>query len=323
MLTTADAWLAPIVAKGNKFFDSDSDAEFRVKGMAYYPRPNAGKLSTVDNYDWASDEHEDVWKPHLKILADLGVNTLHLYSVDPSKKHDKFICENCSILDAEPPKCYPDDMFTRAQMVCNFFVIYGNTLGFSIGNENNLQRSKKAGGTQTAPYVKALLRDTRNYAASCASEVMKASGTGRYGIGYFNPENCDHYKVPCEFKIYPEYDNLKKAYSSESNSSATFDLYTPERTVILECPKNVTTDLPSMPKVETLSCATTQPTCGGKTSNQVATASDSVALGDKKSPPNKVTDAEKAVDGTSVATTIKQDLVLVGSVLVAFCLVLA
>ncbi|KAF4314948.1 hypothetical protein BBO99_00007419 [Phytophthora kernoviae] len=283
MLTTADAWLAPIVAKGNKFFDSDSGAEFRVKGMAYYPRPNSGKLSTVDNYDWASDEHEDVWKPHLKILADLGVNTLRLYSVDPSKKHDKFICENCSILDAEPPKCYPDEMFTRAQMVYNSFAIYDNTL----------------------------------------VQVTKASDTGRYGIGYFDPENCDHDKVPCEFKQYPEYDNLKKAYSSESNSSVIFGSYTPERTAILECPKNVTTDLPSMPKVETLSCATTQPTCGGKTSNQAATTSASVALGDKKSPSNEATDAEKAVGGTSVATTIKQDLVLVGSTLVALCLVLA
>ncbi|RLN58251.1 hypothetical protein BBP00_00007097 [Phytophthora kernoviae] len=300
MLITADAWLAPIVAKGNKFFDSDSGAEFRVKGMAYYPRPNSGKLSTVDNYDWASDEHEDVWKPHLKILADLGVNTLRLYSVDPSKKHDKFMCacsdagiyvlvgmaapcENCSILDAEPPKCYPDEVFTRAQVVYNSFAIYDNTL----------------------------------------VQVTKASDTGRYGIGYFDPENCDHDKVPCEFKKYPEYDNLKKAYSSESNPSVTFDSYTPERTAILECPKNVTTDLPSMPKVETLSCATTQPTCGGKTSNQAATTSDSVALGDKKSPSNEATDAEKAVDGTSVATTIKQDLVLVGSALVAFCLVLA
>jgi hypothetical protein len=93
-----DAWLSPIVAKGNKFFDSDSGDEFRVKGMAYYPRPNSGKLSTVDNYDWAADKHEDVWKPHLKILQDLGVNTLRLYSVDPSKKHDKFMCA-CS--DAE------------------------------------------------------------------------------------------------------------------------------------------------------------------------------------------------------------------------------
>jgi hypothetical protein len=56
------------------------------------------RVMTVDNYDWAADKHEDVWKPHLKILQDLGVNTLRLYSVDPSKKHDKGMCA-CS--DAE------------------------------------------------------------------------------------------------------------------------------------------------------------------------------------------------------------------------------
>ncbi|GMF09079.1 unnamed protein product [Phytophthora lilii] len=99
LFTAAEAWLPPIVAKGNKLFDSDTGKEFRVKGMAYYPRPNSGKLSTVDNYDWAADEHEDVWKPHLKILADPGVNTVRLYSVDPSKKHDKFIsaCSDAGI----------------------------------------------------------------------------------------------------------------------------------------------------------------------------------------------------------------------------------
>ncbi|KAH7461280.1 1,3-beta-glucanosyltransferase [Phytophthora ramorum] len=454
LCSLAGAWLAPIVPKGNKFFDADTGDEFRVKGMAYYPRPNAGKLSTVDNYDWAADEHEDVWKPHLKTLKDLGVNTLRLYSVDPSKKHGKFMCacsdagiyvlvgmaapcENCSILDALPPKCYPDEMFTRAQMVYNAFAIYDNTLGFSVGNENNLQRSKQAGGTQTAPCVKALLRDTRNYAASCASglrqvpigldnadiqpretflsyydcsvddneftraewlgynqyvecdpathtqyaqspglkmlmkeyssaqyprplmfgefgcnlgkntvdgyenqrtfydakwmnqekemtaeivggnvfefvtelhntvakKVSKAADTGRYGMGYFSPDNCDHDKVPCEFNKYPEYDNLKKAYSAETSSTVTFDSYTPERTAILECPKNVTADLPPLPKVKTLTCAKTQPTCNGETSNQVGKTTDNVALGDKKTPSNEVTAAEEAAAGSSSAAT--------------------
>ncbi|RLN91197.1 hypothetical protein BBJ28_00003298 [Nothophytophthora sp. Chile5] len=92
--TSTQAWLAPIVAKGNKLFDSDTGLEFRIKGMAYYPRPNAGELADVGNYDWAADEHEDVWTPHLEVMKDLGVNTIRLYSVDPSKAHDKFIHRN-------------------------------------------------------------------------------------------------------------------------------------------------------------------------------------------------------------------------------------
>ena len=60
--------------------------------MAYYPRPNKGKWAEVSNYDWAADKHEDVWTPHLAILKELDVNTIRLYSVDPSIPHDKFMC---------------------------------------------------------------------------------------------------------------------------------------------------------------------------------------------------------------------------------------
>ena len=82
-------------------------------------------------------------------------------------------CENCSVLDYMPPKCYPEDLFTRAQMVYNAFAVYDNTLGFSIGNENNLQTENGADGTATAPCVKAFLRDTRSYAASCSGSVRQ------------------------------------------------------------------------------------------------------------------------------------------------------
>lgn len=88
----ASAWLAPVVTKGNKLFSSDTGLEFRIKGMAYSPTPNSGNMSTVKNYDWAADEHEDIWTPHLAVLKDLGVNAIRLYSVDPSKAHDKFMC---------------------------------------------------------------------------------------------------------------------------------------------------------------------------------------------------------------------------------------
>ncbi|ETN10761.1 hypothetical protein PPTG_22695 [Phytophthora nicotianae INRA-310] len=185
-----DAWLPPIITKGNKFFDSESGLEFRLKGMAYYPRPNSGEMADVSNYDWAADEHEAVWKPHLEVMKDLGVNTIRLYSIDPSLSHDKFMCacseagiyvlvgltapcENCSILDYVPPKCYPDDLFTRGQMVYNAFAVYDNTLGFSVGNENNLQVENGADGTTTAPCVKAFLRDMRSYAASCTRSVRQ------------------------------------------------------------------------------------------------------------------------------------------------------
>ncbi|KAF1326249.1 1,3-beta-glucanosyltransferase, partial [Globisporangium splendens] len=438
LVQPADAWVAPIVAKGNKFFNSETGEEFRLKGMAYYPRPNAGEMADVGNYDWAADEHENVWKPHLEIMKDLGVNTIRLYSIDPSKPHDKFMCacseagiyvligvtapcENCSVIDELPPKCYPDSLFTRAQIVYNAMAVYDNTLGFSIGNENNLQTLHGKEGIATAPCVKAFLRDTRAYAASCASTLRqvpigldiadipprdqwlkyydcaidddentradwigfnpyvecdpidhttysqstglqtlmeeyngvqyprplmfgeygcnegentvdgyekqrsfydakwmneesgmteemvggnvfeftteianlrlektlnKKADPGKFGIGYFTPEDCDHDTIPCVFTPYPEYDNLKKAYTTTKNSTVTFSGYTPKRDKILTCPSAVSTDLPKTPSVDLLSCTVAQPVCNGKKSN-AGKKSTSTPMTSKRTPTNE------------------------------------
>lgn len=145
LTSQATAWVPHIVTKGNKFFYSDTGLEFRMKGIAYYPRPNAGELYDTSNYDWAADEHRNVWEPHLKIMQELGVNTLRLYSVDPSKSHDAFMCacsnagiyvligmvapcKDCAVPDLKPPACYPDHLVERMQMVYNAFAVYDNTL---------------------------------------------------------------------------------------------------------------------------------------------------------------------------------------------------
>ncbi|KAI9991393.1 hypothetical protein PInf_019074 [Phytophthora infestans] len=189
-LPLTSAWLAPIVSKGNKLFDSETGLEFRSKGMAYYPRPNSGEMADVASYDWAADEHEDVWKPHLEVMQDLGVNTIRLYSVDPSVSHDKFMCAcsqagiyvsvgmaapcvGCSVADVAAPKCYPDDMFTRMQMVYNAFAVYDNTLLFSVANEPNLISVDGDSGESVMPCIKAMIRDIREYADSCVGSLRE------------------------------------------------------------------------------------------------------------------------------------------------------
>ncbi|TYZ59403.1 hypothetical protein PybrP1_001621 [[Pythium] brassicae (nom. inval.)] len=446
-------WMPHIVSKGNKFFNSVTGEEFRLKGIAYYPRPNAGKLYKVDNYDWTADEHEAVWRPHLEVMKDLGVNTIRLYSVDPSKSHDKFMCAcseagiyvlvgmsapcaKCAVIDALPPACYPSELFARAQLVYNAFAVYDNTLGFSVGNENNLQKvAGNKDGTATAPCVKAFLRDVRSYASSCATnlrtvpigldiadipprgtwiqyydcsvdddehtraewigfnpyvecepkthakyvrsdglrglmkeyeqvgysrplmfgefgcnlgentvngfenqrqfydakwmneekemtaqivggnvfefttefvhlekestvplEHSKKRDSGKFGIGYFEPDNCDHVKANCTFTPYPEYANLKAAYTTTANSSVKMASFSPKNTKILKCPKTIATKLPPTPVVNYLKCSVRQPVCDGAKANAFEKdASLMVPIGTKKKPSNAADRTKKKV----------------------------
>ncbi|RHY32083.1 hypothetical protein DYB32_002884 [Aphanomyces invadans] len=89
----ASGWVNPLVAKGSKFFDSVTGSEFRVKGIALYPRANTGKKFSANSVDWFTDDMESIWRPQLEHLKALGVNTIRMYAIDPTLPHDKFMCE--------------------------------------------------------------------------------------------------------------------------------------------------------------------------------------------------------------------------------------
>lgn len=77
-----------------------------------------------------------------------------------------------------------------------------------------------------------------------------ASDPGKYGVGYFQPDDCDHDAKPCVFTPYPEYENLKKAYTSTKKSSLTMETYSHKHSEPSTCPVGYNTMLPPSPQGE-------------------------------------------------------------------------
>ena len=91
--------------------------------------------------------------------------------------------------------------------------------------------------------------------------LVKTGDAGKYGVGYFKPDDCDNNKTLCMFTPYPEYEYLKEAYTTTSESILKHDSFTPTRDTILSCPKNISSELPPMPKGEYGSSLGHSPVC--------------------------------------------------------------
>jgi 1,3-beta-glucanosyltransferase GAS5 len=176
------AYTNPIAIKNYKMYDAKTGLYFGVKGIDYYPRPNAGELNE-NNIDLFTDDRAAIWGPDIEHLAAAGANAVRLYAVDPSKSHDKFMCalrsygmyalvdfgascEGCAITKDTSPTCYPATLKTRGEMIIDAFAKYDNILAFSAGNEIN---HVAAMVTDNAPCQKKFIRDMRAYIASCAT----------------------------------------------------------------------------------------------------------------------------------------------------------
>ena len=82
--------LPPIEVKGTKFFDTETRQEFVIKGIDYFPRPNAGDLNH-NSMDYYTSEYSHIWKRDIPYLQDLGINAIRLYAVNASLNHDEFM----------------------------------------------------------------------------------------------------------------------------------------------------------------------------------------------------------------------------------------
>eukprot|EP00644_Phytophthora_capsici_P004731 jgi/Phyca11/110798/e_gw1.19.176.1 len=182
-VSNVNGYTNPVTIKGYKMFDAKTGDAFAVKGIDYYPRPNAGKLNE-NNVDLFTDDMYTVWKDDIDFLAATGANAVRLYAVDPSKSHDKFMCalrakgmyalidlaascENCAVTKDPYPACYSTTLRSRGEMIILAFAKYDNVLGFSAGNEVN--HVVEGDASVNAPCQKKFVRDMRSFIANCPS----------------------------------------------------------------------------------------------------------------------------------------------------------
>jgi hypothetical protein len=157
-----------------------------------------------------------------------------------------------------------------------------------------------------------------------ASVPFAKADPGKYGIGYFSPDNCDHRSIPCVYNKYPEFDNLASAYNTTPASTIKLESFTPRRTKAMECPADFpSVALPPLPDVPILECSVEEPVCNGGKSNvkkgdtrdDTTTAAPAVGIG--KSGRNGGS-GDNDSDRNSASTTTTTLLL---SILVTVCVV--
>jgi hypothetical protein len=172
------AALPTVTASGNAFWTGDE--RFYLRGIDYQP----GGASA--NEDPLADPK--VCKRDIKYFKELGVNVIRVYAVDNKADHDECMkaLDDAGIylvLDVNNPKysinrATPGPSYNAAYIqsvlaTVEMFAQYENTLAFFSGNEvmNDEKDTDKS-----APYVKAITRDMRNY--------IKARKLRKIPVGY-------------------------------------------------------------------------------------------------------------------------------------------
>jgi len=154
----------PITVKGNAFWQGDT--RFYIRGVDYQPGGEGAKKDPI-----ADSEH---CKRDIEKFKELGLNTVRIYTVDNSKNHDECMSAladagiylaldvnspTFSLNRADPKPSYNDVYLQNVFATIDAFAKYDNTLLFFSANEVINDNAT----TITAPYVKAVTRDMRQY----------------------------------------------------------------------------------------------------------------------------------------------------------------
>lgn len=156
-----------IIVHGDKFYNNRTREPFFIKGVAYQPREN-GKI-----YDPVTDSRHSAWERDLALWKELGVNTVRIYEIDPTKSHDKFMKAaadagiylmfdlgqaKSSLNRLEP--VYTLELLEQYKATVDAIAKYDNVLGLFAGNE---VVNEPGSTTKSAPFMKALIRDLKSH----------------------------------------------------------------------------------------------------------------------------------------------------------------
>lgn len=166
---------------GNKFFNSKTQEQYFMKGIAYQPKfsssqdaldseSNSEEISIAEYIDPLSDPK--ICLRDIPYLVKLGVNTIRVYAINPIKSHDVCMEELMKnniyvVIDLSEPKTsivrndphWDNVLWQRYKDVIDCMIKYPNLLGVFAGNEvtNDITN------TDASPFVKAAIRDLKNY----------------------------------------------------------------------------------------------------------------------------------------------------------------
>ncbi|EJT42043.1 GAS2-like protein [Saccharomyces kudriavzevii IFO 1802] len=165
-----------IEISGNKFFNSHNGEQFFIKGIAYQLQRSEEELTNANgafetNYIDALADPK-ICLRDIPYLKRLGVNTLRVYAIDPTKSHD--ICMEALstegiyvLLDLSEPDVsinrekpsWDVNIFERYKSVIDSMSSFPNLLGYFAGNEVTNDHTN----TFASPFVKAAIRDAKEY----------------------------------------------------------------------------------------------------------------------------------------------------------------
>jgi len=162
--STGSTTLPTVTVKGNAFFSGND--RFYIRGVDYQPGGSSAQADPLADLTTCSRD--------IATFKQLGINTIRVYTVDNSKNHDDCMhalaaagiylaldvnSPNYSLDRSNPAPSYNPTYLQSVFATIDAFAGYTNLLLFFSGNED----VNDATNTQSAPYVKAVTRDMKQY----------------------------------------------------------------------------------------------------------------------------------------------------------------